>query len=468
MKKSWSLKEAYKFFHEGELTLDEMSMNGIHVDVPYLRKQYDTLLPQRIAYYEDRLKEYPEVAKWMKRAGKDWSPDSDPQLQKVLYDQMGYDPPDGKRKVDRDTILELGVPFADELINWKKFSQCRNTFVNGLLQEQVDGVIHTDIGLIIPKTYRSSCSMPNLQNQPKRDEFISRIVRKSFIPRPGFQFTDYDFKGMEVCVSCCYHCDENMIRDVSDPNRDMHWDSIVDCFILEWEYSEIDKDTAKALRYCGKNKFTFPQFYGRWWKDCADALWTEIDNYELPNGLTVRRHLARKGITRLGRVFETKRGEQYPEPGTFYEHIKKVEDRFWDERYPTYRDWKKRWYRQYKNTGQFQMLTGFIERSMLSKNDVTNHPIQGTGFHVLLKSAILGQKELAHDRDDIFLVLQVHDSEMYDHTPEASKELDAKMLETVQEQIPSEWDWVNAPLVIEAERSEVDGSWYAVEDVALE
>ncbi len=462
-----SLHDAYKFAHTGELSLHNMGLNGVFVDVPYLRRQYDDLLPQKIKYYEERLLEYEEVKKWRKKAGRDWSPDSDKQLQQLLYDQMGYTPPDGKRSVTRETMEKLKVPFAEELANWKKFSLCRNTYVTNLLNEEVDGIVNADINNLHPITYRSSCSSPNLHNQPKRDAFISRIMRRAFIPSAGFQFTDYDFKGMEVSISCCYHEDPNLIRDVEDPDRDMHWDSINDCFILNLSIEDFD-DTAmaKKFRYHGKNKFTFPEFYGRWWKDCAEDLWSVVDDLILPDGRTVRQHLKRKGIRGLGQITYDFDDKPIPEEGSFYEHIMKVEDKFWNQRYPVYKKWRQRWWKKFKKTATFQHLTGFIEHSLLSRNDCINHPIQGTAFHILVRTAI-EVDALLQDDDSAFPVLQVHDSEMIDHHPDVAKDVDNMMLGIVRETIPHEWDWVNTTLVIEAERSEVNGNWYDVKEVEL-
>lgn len=464
---SAGLQDAYRLFHRGTMTFSDMSRDGIRVDVPYLEEMYNSVLPPKIEAAKEKLKQHKEVKKWIKREGRNWSPDSDPQLKHVLYNQMRLEPINDK-KTDKKTMTRLGVPFADDMIEYRKFYQCRNTFIKGLLDEQVDGFIHTDMSLVIPVSYRGSCKRPNLQNQPNRDDDIAQIVRRAFIPRDGHQFTEYDFKGAEVSINCCYCQDPNLIEYLEDPSKDMHWDGARDVFIFDFEMTDFDDySMRKAIRDKGKGELVFPEFYGSWWLYCAENLWWGIDDLILPNGVSLRRNLAKHGITELGEVHYDRKGRIHVDEGTFYDHVRKVEDKLWNTRFPVYRDWKTKWYDAYKKRGWFKQRTGFIETGMMKRNDTTNHPAQGTAFHVLLETANRKMDFIYDKGVDSYMVLQVHDSIIEDHHPDEANRIDAKTKTIVQDEIPELWDWINVPLVIECERAPVNGSWYETEEVEL-
>jgi len=464
-----NLIDAYKLFHHSTMTLQDMSHHGICVDVEYLENMYNNVLPVKIKELTEKLLKHKEIQRWKKEEGKNWSLDSDTQLQRLIYGTMGHNEYRGARKTDQAAMLGLNLPFAEELIAVRQYTKCRNTYIKGLLEEQVGGVIHANMTLNLVVTYRGSCNSPNLQNQPKRNAVIAEIVRTAFIPSTDFQFTEYDFKGMEVCIAACYHEDPAMIRYLCDPTLDMHWDSASDCYCLH-KYSmsdwKLNPKAVKKIRYCGKNMFTFPQFYGSWWKECAQNLWEEVDNLYMPDGSSVRKNLAKNGITELGEVELDETGRYHVEKGTFYHHIQKVEERLWKERFPVYAEWRKKWYERYMQRGYFQSKTGFVLRSVMSRNDVTNYPVQGSAFHVLLETCNRLNRVFIEEDLPVYMPLQIHDAVLMDHDPNYASKLDALVKETIQG-IQKDWTWINVPLVLEAERGHVNGNWYKLEEIHL-
>ena len=139
--------------------------------------------------------------------------------------------------------------------------------------------------------------------------------------------------------------------------------------------------------------------------------------------------------------------------------MRDVENLFWKVRFQDYTRWKERWYEQYRSQGYFDTLTGFRVSGDLSRNQVLNSPVQGSAFHCLLWSLIELQKELDKRRMRTLLVGQIHDSIMADVPLDETQSFLDLAQEVMTKRLRKAWDWIIVPLEIEAELSEVDGSW---------
>src|SRR4029077_4537362 len=103
-----------------------------------------------------------------------------------------------------------------------------------------------------------------------------------------------------------------------------------------------------------------------------------------------------------------------PRPGTFEEHVKKIERNFWDVRFRGYLDWKRDFYAEYLKRGRFDMLTGFRCEGVFEKNQVVNFPIQGSAFHCLLWALVDLQRWIIKNKMGSLIVGQIHDSMLLD------------------------------------------------------
>jgi hypothetical protein len=168
------------------------------------------------------------------------------------------------------------------------------------------------------------------------------------------------------------------------------------------------------------------------------------------NGSTIEDLLNANGITELGDCdFDAK-----PRPGTFEAHIADVENRFWNQRYKVYRDWRKMRVAQYRRQGWFDMPTGFVCSGVYAKNQVLNYPIQGSAFHCLLWTVIQLMKEIKRKKMRSVVVGQIHDSVVADvHRSELDDYVEM-VTRIAQRDIMKAWKWITVPLVIEAELAE--------------
>ncbi len=448
-------KGAYKLFHDGVLAFAQMEAAGIRIDVEYLDKAIRKT-KRKIHYLEKDIADSEVMRKWRRTFKSKTNMESNDQLGVILFDVMGFTcttlTPTGKYKTDEKSLGSVDHPFVQTHLRIKKLRKILSTYLIGLRREVVDGFVHPVFNLHTVLTYRSSSNAPNFQNFPVRNKELTKLVRTAFIARPGHCLVEIDYSGLEVSIATCYHKDPAMIKDIEDPARDMHRDMAAECYRLH-----IDQVT-KDARYCGKNMFVFPEFYGDWYISCARALWEAIGsmNLQTVDGMPLNIHLRQEGLAGL----EDLNPKERPIPGTCEHHIQQVEQKFWEERYPIYAQWKKDWYQDYKDKGWFRSKTGFICQAFMKRNEAINYGVQGSAFHCLLQSLIWMQQEIQQRKMKAQIVGQIHDSIVAD-VPEGEVE---EYLQLAQEitvnRLRKAWDWIIVKLEIEAEVSPVNSSWY--------
>jgi DNA polymerase I-like protein with 3'-5' exonuclease and polymerase domains len=448
--------QAYQLLHEGTIALSQVEANGIAIDVEYLARALDKT-EDEIKQKTEALKEDKVAKLWKRKYGGKTNFDSRTQLSNILFKEMGLPNPNKtasqeRFSADEDALDKLDLPFVKDYLYLARLKKARSTYLKGIQREVVNGFLHPVFNLGIAATFRSTSDSPNFQNMPVRIPWIAELIRQCFIPRPGRQLVEIDYGRIEVCGSTCYHKDPVMIKYLKDPTTDMHRDCAMDCYILP--QNKVDKD----IRYCAKNMFVFPEFYGDYYIDCAKNLWNAISqkNLHLPDGTSLYKHLKKKGIKELGKCDPDMR----PLPGTFEKHIQEVENIFWNERFKVYSKWKKQWWEAYQETGGFTMLTGFHVEGVYKRNEVINYPIQGISFHFLLWSLIQIQKILKKEKMKSLIVGQIHDSIVSDVAKGELKDFLAICEQVMTKDIREHWPWIIIPLEIEAEVCDVDKSWF--------
>lgn len=305
----------------------------------------------------------------------------------------------------------------------------------------------------------NSSSAPNFQNIPIRNRRIGELIRRAFTARRGRHLVEVDFSGIEVKVAYCYHEDPVMRRYLLDPKSDMHGDTAQELFLLPPELVE-----KRPTRDWAKNRFVFPEFYGSVYFQCAPHLWegiTETDeqgNYrnKLPNGQTVKDWLVGKGITELGDTDPRARTV----PGTYVHHVKQVERSFWEERFTTYTDWKRRWYAQYLERGWFTMKTGFVCAGLMKRNEVLNYAVQGTAAHCLLWSLIELDRWIRQKGLKTRIVGQIHDSMLLDVPARELQDVLHRAHVIMTRKLLKAWDWIIIPMETETEVTPLEGCWH--------
>lgn len=447
--------EAYDLMHRGSLVLAEIESNGIAVDVDYLEKTA-LKLQRRIDKCSSRILRSRVGRLWSKRFGPSANLQSATQLGVVLFEELGieskFSTPTGGYKTDEESLSHINHPFVDDYLRMKGLAKALGTYVRAIQRETVDGFVHPFFHLHSVVSYRSSSESPNFQNQPIRDEEIGKMIRRAFIPRArNRRLIEMDFSGAEVRVSACYHRDPAMINYILNPEKDLHRDMAMECFGLP------KSEVTGKIRYASKSQFVFAQFYGSWWKNCAEALWHEVDRRQLTteSGKSLRDHLNLKGWSELGVL---KEGERDPTPGSFMAHIQDVEYRFWKKRFPIYDRWRREWYEDYQRRGYIRMLSGFVSQGYMARNDVINYGTQGSAFHCLLWVLIYVAKAIRKYRMRTKIINEIHDSFLGDVPTNETQAYIEICMDGIAA-LNRHWKWLVVPMVGEFELAEPGASW---------
>ncbi len=452
--------DANNLMLEGSIALAKAERYGVCIDEEYCQKKLKRLERQTNRLNKKILKE-PEVVDWKKKYGGKFKLGSDDQLGDILYDELNIKPPkltDSKKgSTDQEALNQIDFPFVKMILETRKIKTAWDD-LNGILTQSVRGIVRPNYTLNFADTYRSTCKEPNLQNMPVRDPVQGRLVRNAFRPRPGNCFIEIDYGGIEVHGAAWYHKDPTMLKYLSDPLMDMHRDMAAQIYMLEGSPAAYWKDKTpgmgKDVRYCGKNKYVFPEFYGSWWKECAKNLYSAIRemNLKSPGGSSLSDFLRGKGIRTLNQ---------------FEKHIEAVESDFWGRRFKVYQKWKDSWYGEYLGKGYFDTLTGFRCSGLLRKNQVINWPVQGSAFHCLLWSLKEITKELEKRGLDTRIVMQIHDSIILDANPAEINRV-MEICHTIMiDKLKEHWPFIITPLEVEADISPVGETWHGKKGVDL-
>ncbi len=455
--------KGYQLLHDGCIALAQIEGNGIKIDVDYIHraiKHADNKIKKIIAL----MKEDDIYRTWKKRYKAKTNLGSRSQLGHVLFDILKFPYTKTTDKgirpaTDAEALSGINNRFVKNLLKVEKIKKAQNTYLRGILREVDEGFLHPFFNLHTVSTYRGSSDHPNFQNQPIRDAEIKKLVRRAFIARRGNRIVELDYGGVEICSATCYHLDPAMIRYIEDKTKDLHRDMAMKCFMLK------QQQVTKDIRYCGKNMFVFPQFYGDYYVRNAESLWEAITKMKLvtTDGTKLKQHLRDKGIIKRGACNPKHKAM----PGTFEHHLRKVESDFWNKQFKVYKQWKKDWYNAYLESGGFTTLTGFVIEGLYKRNEVINYPPQGTAFHWLLWSLIRIQKILKKHHMKTLLIGQIHDSLVADSPKGEVKDYLAIAKQVMTEDIRKYWKWIIVPLTIDAEITPVGGSWYEKKKIKI-
>jgi DNA polymerase-1 len=399
-----------------------------------------------------------EMREWKSRFRDKTNTDSTTQLSAILFKVLNYKTTKatarGNAAVDDEVLRRIGTPFTKTILAKRKLTKVRDTYITGLLREQTDGFLHPSFNLHMVQTFRSSSDGPNFQNIPVRDPEQGGVIRRAIIPHnPTDIIGEIDFGAIEVRVAACYHKDPTMLAYLNDPTKDLHREMACECFLLE------PGQVTKEIRNTAKGGFVFAEFYGSYFELVGPSLWAQ--SVDLPLlGRSLRDWLVGKGIRELGKMEgSVTGGKRWPTPGSFLEHIQKIERHFWEVRFPVYDQWRRDWYNAYLERGWFDTLTGFRCQGPMRKNEVINYGVQGSAFHVLLWSMTKLHQWLKANEMESKIVGQIHDSILFNLHPDELGTVLKRARQIMCVDVRKHWPWIITPLVVETELAPAGASW---------
>ena len=349
------------------LTLAKMEFSGIKCD-PDILKNIGNEIKDNISSLEKRI--YDE-------AGQEFNINSPKQLSVILFEKMGIPYPKAKGKAGSystaaDVLDKLKDSYSivADVLEYRKLAKLNSTYVEGL-QTVIgeDSKVRPHFMQTVAATGRLSCTEPNLQNIPIRDDY-GRLIRKAFIVSSGNNiFTGSDYSQIELRILASLSGDESLINDFRE-GKDIHRATASRVFeIPEDEVTPLDRTKAKAVN--------FGVVYG-------------MSGFGLGESLNISRTEGQKYINEYfakhkavkeyldGQVVE---GEKNREVRTYFGRIRQI---------PEFASRK------------------FMERE-LAKRLAMNTPIQGTAADIIKFAMNSVTLELENRKLESRLILQIHD-----------------------------------------------------------
>ena len=113
----------------------------------------------------------------------------------------------GNPSFDADALAKIPHPAAKCILDYKKAKAEIDFYYGFIYHADKEGAIHTDFNSGGTRTGRFSSSNPNLQNLKRSSEDDLKeefVVRRAFIPRPGFFFAMLDYDQVEYRMMADY------------------------------------------------------------------------------------------------------------------------------------------------------------------------------------------------------------------------------------------------------------------------
>ena len=241
-------KDLRKVFYSCELPLIEvlaaMENAGILCDREYL-DEFGKSLEGEINSLEKEIYEL---------AGEEFNIKSPSQLGDILFEKLGL--PHGKKtKKGYSTSADIlekvkdDHPIVAKVLEYRNLTKLASTYIEGmkpLIAE--DGRIHCHFQQTVTQTGRISCTEPNLQNIPVRQE-LGRKIRKAFHAGEGKILVGADYSQIELRVLAHLSGDEALIEAFNN-NEDIHRMTAARVLGIPAEdVKPIDRSRAKAVNF---------------------------------------------------------------------------------------------------------------------------------------------------------------------------------------------------------------------------
>ena len=187
-------------------------------------------------------------------SGSEFNINSPQQLSVVLFEEMGL--PHGKKttrgySTGADTLENLKDkhPIIPLILEYRTLAKLKSTYVEGLLALiHQDGKIHAHFQQTVASTGRISCTAPNLQNIPIRQE-LGRTIRRAFTAGEGNILMGADYSQIELRILAHLSDDDTLIEAFNN-GEDIH--RITASKVLGIPESEItteERGRAKAVNF---------------------------------------------------------------------------------------------------------------------------------------------------------------------------------------------------------------------------
>ena len=214
--------------------LSDMELDGVAVDADKLN-EVGKLVDNRLEILEDGL------AYWS--GGKKINYNSPAQVSDLFYGELGFKPPwytrpNSRPSVDKRYLTKLIAKYKNDYhrvpeviplyLKYKEMKTLKNSYVNSLLGDIVDGRVYGSFNQARAGTGRLSSSNPNLQKIPVRTD-LGKMIREAFVAPYGKVLVKVDYDQIEF-AELAVRSRDPILLDAFKAGRDMHMETAMRAF----------------------------------------------------------------------------------------------------------------------------------------------------------------------------------------------------------------------------------------------
>jgi len=314
-------------------------------------------------------------------AGSEFNVNSPPQLAEILFDKLGLTLGGRRRGKARSTAADILEELAlthelpRKVLEYRELAKLKSTYVDALpkVVHPETGRLHTNFSQTGSATGRLSSSDPNLQNIPVRSE-LGRQIRAAFVAGPGNALLSADYSQIELRILAHFSQDPVLVNAFRN-GQDIHARTAEEVFGVGPLLQNAEhRRTAKAINFgiiYGQTPFGLAAQLGIDQKEAAKFIAAYFARYR-----GVKEYLDRSlAEARKTGATRTLFGRMRPVP---------------------------------EITSPQVNLRNFAERTAL------NTPLQGTAADLIKLAMINIARELAEQKFQAKMILQVHDELLFE------------------------------------------------------
>ena len=388
-------EELSEVLYKIELPLIEvlaaMEVSGVKAEKEFL-DEFGKELKEKIELLEIKIYDL---------AGRKFNINSPLQLGEILFEELKL-PAGKKTKRGYGTGAEIlekikdKHPIVPAVLEFRNLTKLNSTYVEGMKPLiAADGKIRAHFRQTVTATGRISCTEPNLQNIPIRQE-LGRTLRKAFTASEGHILVGADYSQIELRVLAALSGDESLI-EAFNRGEDIHKTTASRVLgIPPEEITPLDRSRAKAVN--------FGVIYG-------------MSGF----GLSEELHISRK------------EAEDYIH--AYFAKHRKVKE-YMDEQIRICRETGFATTMMGRKRAIHELSASAYMTRQLGERLAMNTPIQGSAADIIKLAMIRVYNELKEKHPDSKLILQVHDELIIDaasEEEEAIKELLTRNMENAAE-----------------------------------
>jgi DNA polymerase I-like protein with 3'-5' exonuclease and polymerase domains len=419
------LVDVYNLLHRATPALVRMQAKGVVRNLPAIEALDSTLTKQHAELLARTMRDRDVLA--FMQTGRKFSPSSNQDLVVFFRDYLkvenpvpSFDDEEDSYSVDEGALSQIKHAVAKLVLELRAVTK-NHGYVTPLLPGgkyvHADGLVHANYSNAVAVSGRTACEDPNQQNYPRR---AHKEIRRVVGCPPGHVFVAFDYKQLEWRIGACLSGDVQMGLEIRS-GEDIHgvWtDSIGGRFVPARV-----KENRKSVRDSIKQYWTFANLYGQ----ILDGLAWDLSS-----------------------EFSVNISKRELEP--FFIS-------FW-QRYPALRAYQDAIIDKYWRVGYVETATGQRRHEPMARNEIINHPFQGTAGHLVLDAqqrvTIAAYEQ---DRPSLQPIMNIHDDLSF-YLPYATVERDIEDIARFMCVCP--FEFVTVPLGVEVSVGE---NWCDKEEI---